>query len=150
MDTTALSIYAQDTQLAGRYAAPRVSARPAGKQRHSLGGLENANATMPPRRKKSKITYAEEDEELDEAPPPPPPEEEEDDDGDTGPVDRRASSGSKRSRDEDEEFNQLGDDDDDDEDEDARADAAERRLAGRIAREDAEDTSSAGSIKEIH
>ena len=106
---------------------------------------------MPPRRKKSKITYAEEDEEIEEAPPPPPPEEEEDDDGDTGPVDRRASSGSKRSRDEDDEF--QGDplaDDDDDEDEDARADAAERRLAGRIAREDAEDSSSAGLIKEIY
>ena len=106
---------------------------------------------MPPRRKKSKITYAEDDEEIEEAPPPPPPEEDDDDDGDTGPVDRRASSGSKRSRDEDDEF--QGDplaDDDDDEDEDARADAAERRLAGRIAREDAEDASSAGLIKEIY
>ena len=106
---------------------------------------------MPPRRKKSKITYAEEDEEIEEAPPPPP-EEEEDDDGDTGPVDRRASTGSKRSRDDDDEFqgDPLADEDEEDEDEDARADAAERRLAGRIAREDAEDSSSAGLIKEIY
>ena len=109
---------------------------------------------MPPRRKKAKVVYQEEDdEELEEAPPPPPPEEEDDDDGDTGPVDRRASSGSKRSRDEDDEFqgDPLADEDDDeDDDEDARADAAERRLAGRIAREDAEDSSSAGLIKEIY
>ena len=108
---------------------------------------------MPPRRKKSKITYAEDDEEIEEAPPPPPPEEEDDDDGDTGPVDRRASSGSKRSRDEDDEFqgdHLAEEDEDEDEDEDARADAAERRLAGRIAREDAEDASSAGLIKEIY
>ena len=109
---------------------------------------------MPPRRKKAKVVYQEEDdEELEEAPPPPPPEEEEDDDGDTGPVDRRASTGSKRSRDDEEEFQDdplADEDDEDDDDEDARADAAERRLAGRIAREDAEDSSSAGLIKEIY
>ena len=128
---------------------------PSGVSKGSARAPKNkqARARMPPRRKKAKVVYQEEDdEELEEAPPPPPPEEEEDDDGDTGPVDRRASTGSKRSRDEDEEFEQLGadDEDDEDDDEDARADAAERRLAGRIAREDAEDSSSAGLIKEIY
>ena len=105
---------------------------------------------MPPRRKRAKVVYAADADEKVEAAPPAE-EEDDDDDGDTGPVDR-LSTGSKRSRQDEEEFvsQDLLADEDEDDDEDERADAAERRLAGRIAREDGDAASSAGLIKEIY